>query len=292
MLVFMLSLSGSAFFTTTNLLNILLQTAPIAVMAIGLSFALSVGYIDLSIGAIVALCGMAAALLLPLYGLPVAVVFALSLGVCVGAINGYLCERFALPPLIVTLGTLGVLTGFARQLSDLQSIPIIDTQFIILFSHGRVLGMPSFLLWLAGLVMIAALILTQTRFGRHLFAVGVDASIAHRMGLNVSRVRIIAMSLCGGFCAFSGLLYAARMQSAKYTIGESDLMVAIAAVIIGGCSLLGGKVNIFAVVLGVWLLGSINNALIFSGFSSNEQMMVKGGILIMAVAITSRAQKS
>ncbi|MDK1288541.1 ABC transporter permease [Pseudoalteromonas umbrosa] len=272
-------------------MNILLQTAPIAVMAIGLSFALSVGYIDLSIGAIVALCGMAAALVLPLYGLPVAVVFALSLGVCIGAINGYLCERFALPPLIVTLGMLGFLTGFARQLSDLQSIPIIHTHFITLFGHGTVLGVPSFLLWLAGLVIIAALIMTQTRFGRHLFAVGVDSSIAHRMGLNVSRSRMIAMSLCGGFCAFAGLLYAARMQSAKYTIGESDLMVAIAAVIIGGCSLLGGRVNIFAVVLGVWLLGCINNALIFSGFSSNEQMMVKGSILIVAVAITSRAQK-
>ncbi|MBQ4876334.1 ABC transporter permease [Pseudoalteromonas luteoviolacea] len=292
MLIFILSLSGSAFFSAANLLNILLQTAPVAVMAIGLSFALSVGYIDLSIGAIVVICGMAAAFLLPLYGLPVAVVFALSLGVCIGAINGYLCERFALPPLIVTLGMLGVLTGFARKISDLQSIPIIHTHFITLFGHGSVLGVPIFLLWLAGLVMIAALIMTQTRFGRHLFAVGVSSSLAHQMGLNVSRVRMIAMSLCGGFCAFAGLLYAARMQSAKYTIGESDLMVAIAAVIIGGCSLLGGKVNIFAVVLGVWLLGCINNALIFSGFSSNEQMMVKGGILIVAVTITTRAQKS
>ncbi|MDK2595653.1 ABC transporter permease [Pseudoalteromonas obscura] len=288
MLIFTVLLSHTAFFTTANLLNVLMQTSPIVVMAIGLSFALSVGHIDLSIGAIVALCGMVAAMLLQPFGLTIAVAASLLLGGLIGAFNGYLCERLGIPSLIVTLGMLGFLTGLSRQLSGLQSIPIIDPQFISLFGQGAVLGIPSQILWLASLVCLAYIILNKLRFGRHLFAVGASKPAAYSMGLGVSRIRVWAMALSGGFAALAGLLYAGRMQSARYAIGESDLMALIAAVTLGGCSLLGGRVNIIGVLLGVWLIGCISNGLILSGFSSNEQMMVKGIILIVAVVVISK----
>ncbi|WP_063369409.1 ABC transporter permease [Pseudoalteromonas luteoviolacea] len=289
--IFAITLSDTAFFTVTNFLNIFVQTAPIVVMAIGLSFALSAGRIDLSIGATVALCGLVTAWLLPQYGAIIAVIVAILLGAAIGAFNGYLCEHLAVHSLIVTLGVLGLLTGIARQLSGLQSLPIVNIQFIELFGHGALLGVPNLILWLGGSALVAQIVLAKLRFGSHLVAVGTDQSAAYRMGLKVSRIRIMAMTLCGAFCAFAGVLYGARMQSARYSIGESDLMVVIAAVAIGGGNLLGGRVNIFGVVLGVWLIGAINNALILSGFSSNEQMMVKGAILIMAVAMTAQVKK-
>ncbi|KKE82126.1 hypothetical protein N481_10455 [Pseudoalteromonas luteoviolacea S4047-1] len=291
LLVFAITLSDTAFFTSINLLNILVQTAPIIVMAIGLSFALSIGRIDLSIGAIVALCGLVAAWLLPIYGVIIAVFVAILLGAAIGAFNGYLCEYLTVHPFIITLGVLGLLTGIARQFSGLQSIPIVNTQFIELFGHGALFGVPSFILWVGSGAFFAQIVLTKLRFGSHLIAVGTDQSAAYRMGLKVSRIRITAMTLCGVFCACAGVLYGARMQSARYSIGESDLMVVIAAVAIGGGNLLGGRVNIFGVVLGVWLIGAINNALILSGFSSNEQVMVKGAILIIAVAMTTQVKK-
>ncbi|KZN65619.1 ABC transporter permease [Pseudoalteromonas luteoviolacea] len=289
--IFTFVLHSSAFFSVENWLNIVRQTAPIVVMAIALNVALSAGQLDLSIGAVVALSGLIAALLLPEYGVIIASVVALSLGGAIGAFNGYLSLRLAVPSLIITLGTMVFLNGFVRYLSGLESIPILNKPFLVLFGGGSILGVPTLLLWVLGIAVSVYCVFNYVQLGRHLLATGANVTAARAMGVNTIKVRIIAMSLSGFLAALAGLLYAGRMQSARYTLGESELITVLAATAIGGCSLLGGQVSIWGTVLGVWLIGILNNGLILSGFSSDAQMMMKGVILIVAVGITFRARK-
>ncbi|MBQ4811689.1 ABC transporter permease [Pseudoalteromonas luteoviolacea] len=290
--IFTFVLHNSAFFSVENWLNIVRQTAPVVIMAIGLNFALSVGMLDLSIGAVVALSGLVAAMLLPDYGVMIASVVAFSLGGAIGAFNGYLSLRLAIPSLIVTLGTMVFLSGFVRYLSGLESIPILNKPFLILFGGGSLFGLPSLLFWVIGIAACVYCIFNYLQLGRRLLATGANSNAAQAMGVDTDKIRIIAMSLSGMFAALAGLLYAGRMQSARYTLGESELITVIAAVAIGGGSLMGGQVSIWGAVLGVWLIGVLNNGLILSGFSSNAQMMMKGIILVVAVGITYRARKS
>ncbi|MCF2856586.1 ABC transporter permease [Pseudoalteromonas sp. SMS1] len=290
-LVFAFVLREPAFFSVENLLNIVRQTAPIVIMAIGLNFALSAGLLDLSMGAVVALTGLVAATLLPHYDVAIAVLASLTLGALIGALNGYLTVRLAIPSLIVTLGSLMFLSGLVRQTFGLASTPILNHSFLVLFGSGSLLGVPTLLWWVVGIALSVFCVFNSLQLGRHLLASGANISVANAVGINTDKIRIMAMSLSGLCAALAGLLYAGRMQSARYTMGESELMTVIAAVAIGGSSIFGGQVNIWGTVLGVWLIGMLNNGLILAGLSSNAQWMAKGLILIGAVGITVKARK-
>ncbi|MBU1309344.1 MAG: ABC transporter permease [Gammaproteobacteria bacterium] len=285
---FSIFLHDTGFFSLANFMNIVRQTAPITVMAVGLSFALAVGHIDLSIGAVVALSAIVAALLLQYTSVPLAVAGALLSGVLVGLVNGVLIERLRVSSLLVTLGTMGVITGLARQISGLESIPIIAPLFLMLFGAGEFLSVPGLLCWTLLFALLGYLVMNKLVFGRHLLAVGGNAEAARAMGINISKVRIQALVLCSVCAAIAGLLYAGRLAGARYTLGEADLLTVIAAVAIGGASLFGGRVSIIGAVIGSWLMGMINNGLILSGFSTDEQMITRGVILISAVAIGAR----
>ncbi|MEH8015742.1 ABC transporter permease [Rheinheimera muenzenbergensis] len=285
---FSIFLHDTGFFSLANFMNIVRQTAPITLMAVGLSFALAVGHIDLSIGAVVALSAIVAALLLQYTSVPLAVAGALLSGVLVGLVNGVLIERLRVSSLLVTLGTMGVITGLARQISGLESIPIIAPLFLMLFGAGEFLALPGLLCWTLLFALFGYLVMNKLVFGRHLLAVGGNPEAARAMGINISKVRIQALVLCSVCAAIAGLLYAGRLAGARYTLGEADLLTVIAAVAIGGASLFGGRVSIIGAVIGSWLMGMINNGLILSGFSTDEQMITRGVILISAVAIGAR----
>lgn len=289
--LFALVLHDTAFLSLDNLLNIIRQTTPVTVMAVALCFALAVGHIDLSIGAIVAVSALIAALLLPVAGWWLAVPAALGFGALVGLINGLLTEKLQVSSLLVTLGTMSVLAGLARQLSGLESIPVLDERFISWFGGGDIAGIPSLLCWTVGVAALGYLVLNKLRFGRHLLAVGGHSSAARAMGIPLTRLRVSALMISAMGAALAGLLYAGRLQGARYTLGEADLLTVIAAVAIGGTSLFGGRVCIMGAVVGSWLMGMINNGLILSGFSTNEQMIARGVILIVAVAIGVRENK-
>lgn len=289
--LFALVLHDTAFLSLDNLLNIIRQTTPVTVMAVALCFALAVGHIDLSIGAIVAVSALIAALLLPVAGWWLAVPAALGFGALVGLINGLLTEKLQVSSLLVTLGTMSVLAGLARQLSGLESIPVLDERFISWFGGGDIAGIPSLLCWTVGVAALGYLVLNKLRFGRHLLAVGGHSSAARAMGIPLIRLRVSALMISAMGAALAGLLYAGRLQGARYTLGEADLLTVIAAVAIGGTSLFGGRVCIMGAVVGSWLMGMINNGLILSGFSTNEQMIARGVILIVAVAIGVRENK-
>ncbi len=288
---FAVVLHDTAFLSLDNLLNIVRQTTPVTVMAVALCFALAVGHIDLSIGAVVAVSALIVALLLPQFGMLLAVLAALGFGLLVGFINGLLTEKLQVSSLLITLGTMSVLAGLARQISQLESVPVLDDHFIFWFGGGELLGVPTLLLWTLAVALLGYLLLNKLRFGRHLLAVGGQAAAARAMGIALTRLRVQALMISAAGAALAGLLYAGRLQGARYTLGEADLLTVIAAVAIGGTSLFGGRVCIFGAVLGSWLMGMINNGLILSGFSTNEQMIARGVILIVAVAIGVRENK-
>lgn len=284
-LFFAVVLHDTAFLTVSNFMNIVKQTAPLTIMAVGLTFALAVGHIDLSIGSTVALSALVGALLLQYTGIPLAVLGALSVGLVVGLVNGFLIERLQVSSLLITLGTMGVVTGIARQLTNLESVPIINQDFNFIFGAGNIIGIPVLLIWTIAIGAIAYIVLNKLATGRHILAVGGNPSASRAMGLKVTRIRIYALLTSSTAAALAGLLYAGRLQGARYTLGEADLLTVIAAVAIGGTSLFGGRACIIGAILGSWLMGMINNGLILSGFSTNEQMIARGLILIIAVAI-------
>lgn len=290
--LFAVVLHDTAFMTLDNMLNIIRQTAPITVMAVGLTFALAVGHIDLSIGSVVALSAIVGAILLQYTGITLAVTGALFIGISIGLINGFLIERLQVSSLLITLGTMGVVTGIARQISNLESIPIINQDFNLAFGAGDLLGIPSLLLWTLAVALIGYIAMNKLVFGRHLLAVGGNPKAALAMGIKVTRLRIYTLVISSIAAALAGLLYAGRLHGARYTLGEADLLTVIAAVAIGGTSLFGGRACIIGAVLGSWLMGVINNGLILSGFSTNEQMIARGLILIIAVAIGVKELKN
>ncbi len=287
-LFFAVTLYDDGFLSSRNLTNIVLQTAPATIMAIGLVFALSAGEIDLSFGSIVAVSALSAAVAMQSYPMMVGVFAGLGAGIAIGAFNGVLVSYLRLPSFLVTLATLGLFAGIARSMTDLRSIPVINDSFTGFFGSGKLFSIPSLVIWTIVAVAIAHVVYRNTRFGAHVLAVGDNAHAARVSGINVHRIRLYVLTLCGATAGLAGLLYAGRLQAAKYTLGETDLMTVIAAVIVGGTALNGGKGSIIGALMGSLLMGMLNNGLILMGLRVSDQMIVRGLIILVAVAVSLR----
>lgn len=287
-LFFAITLGSDSFLTSKNLSNIVLQTAPATVMAVGLVFVMSAGEIDLSFGAIVALAALVAALAMRDQPMIIGVLAGVGTGAAAGAVNGLLVAYGRLPSFLVTLATMGVIAGIGRSVSDLQSIPVIDSGFISFFGGGSLAGIPSLIIWTLAAIAFGHLVYRHTRFGAHVLAVGDNPRAALVSGIKVARIRLSVLILSGACAGLAGMLYAGRLQSARYTLGESDLMTVIAAVIVGGTALNGGKGTIFGALVGSLMMGMLNNGLILMGLSVSYQMIIKGLIVLVAVAISLR----
>ncbi|WP_319532683.1 ABC transporter permease [uncultured Cohaesibacter sp.] len=287
-LFFAVTLYDDGFLTSRNLTNIVLQTAPATIMAIGLVFALSAGEIDLSFGSIVAISALSGAVVMQEYSFFFGVLAGLGAGVAIGAFNGLMVAYLRLPSFLVTLATMGLFAGIARSMTDLRSIPVIDPWFTGIFGSGKLFSIPSLVFWTLGAVIVGHIIYRNTRFGAHVLAVGDNPRAALVSGIKVQRVRLYVMTLCGTMAGLAGLLYAGRLQAAKYTLGESDLMTVIAAVIVGGTALNGGKGSVVGALLGSILMGMLNNGLILMGLKVSDQMIVRGLIILIAVAVSLR----
>ncbi|ASP33825.1 ABC transporter permease [Labrenzia sp. VG12] len=287
-LFFAITLHDDGFLTSRNLTNIVLQTAPATIMAIGLVFALSAGEIDLSFGSVVAVSALSAAVAMQSYPMVVGVMAGLGAGALIGAINGVLVAYLRLPSFLVTLATMGLFAGIARSMTDLRSIPVLNDTFTGIFGSGALFSIPSLVLWTIAAVIIGHIVYRNTRFGAHVLATGDNARAAQVSGIKVPRIRLSVLMLCGTMAGLAGLLYAGRLQAAKYTLGESDLMTVIAAVIVGGTALNGGKGSIIGALLGSLLMGMLNNGLILMGLDVSDQMIVRGLIILIAVAVSLR----
>lgn len=287
-LFFAVTLADDGFLTPRNLSNIVLQTAPTTIMAIGLVFALSARVIDLSFGSIVAVSALAAATTLREHSMLWGVAAGLGAGLAIGFFNGALVAHLRLPSFLVTLASLGLFAGIARSMTDLRSVPVTNESFTGFFGSGALFGVPSLMLWTAGAVVAGHLVYRESRFGAHILATGDNPRAAQASGIRISRIRLAALTISGGCAGLAGLLYAGRLQAAKYTLGESDLMTVIAAVIVGGTALNGGKGSIIGALCGSLLMGMLNNGLILMGLSVSEQMIVRGLIILVAVAASLR----
>ena len=284
---------GANFLNGTTLVNIITQATPITVMAIGTVFVLSLGEIDLSIGSTVALASLVAAVTLQAtHQWWIAALAGLAVGAVVGAVNGIFVTLVRLPSFLVTLATMGLITGLAQQSTNLQSVPVTDAVFGWLFGGGTLLGIPILIWWTVVVTAIGWHVLRQRAFGAHVLAVGNKAAAAAVSGIKVNRVRMAVFILSGVTAALAGLLYAGRLAGATYTLGSSDLMSVLAAVIVGGTALTGGKGSIIGALVGSLFMSMINYGLLLGGLTVAQQMIVRGAIILVAVSLSLRAKKS
>ncbi|MFN8631832.1 MAG: ABC transporter permease [Chloroflexota bacterium] len=287
-LFFSITLRDSGFLTVDNLLNILRQTAFVSVMAFGATFALSAGEIDLSIGSVVALSAMVTAVLLRDASAAVAVPGGLLVGLVVGLANGLLTTRLRVPSFLITLGMAGIVGGLARWITSLQPVPVQDDWFTFVFGSGNVGPLPTLFLWTIAVLLVAHVVFRKTTFGRRVLATGGNRVAARYSGVNTARVRVMALVISSVTAALAGMLYVGRLHSARYTLGETDLLTVIAAAVIGGTSMAGGRGSIVGALLGSLVMGVLNNGLILMGFSVTEQGIARGVIIIVAVAVSLR----
>ncbi|MED0660175.1 ABC transporter permease [Bacillus smithii] len=289
---FSISLYDEGFVTADNFLNIVRQTAMISLMGLAMTFVISTGEIDLSVGSITALSSLTAALALQSgLGLIGGVVVGLATGLLVGLVNGLLVTKVAIPSFLVTLGTMGIVKGLAMWITDTAPVPIVNSTFNFLFGSGNVGPIPILLIWTLVFTIIAHILLRKTSFGRQTLATGGNESAARFSGVNTLKIKLLVFLGSGLMAGLAGLLYAGRMHAGRFTFGEGDELSVIAAVILGGTSLFGGVGTVIGTVIGSLMIGTINNGLIIMGLDVSEQMMIKGAIIILAVAFGRKSMK-
>jgi ribose transport system permease protein len=292
MVAFSITLRDAGFLTAANLITIVQQTAPITVMAVGMVLVLTAGQIDLSIGAIVALAALVAGILLREYeNTLLGVVGGLAVGALIGLFNGLFTTLARVPSFLVTLASMGLVSGLARTVTNLQAIPIVDRNFNTIFGSGSIAGISTAVIWSAAAVLVGHFVLRDTRFGAHLLSVGDSAIAARVAGIRVERVKVATLVISGVCAAMAGLLYAGRLHGATYTLGDSDLMTVIAAVIVSGTRLFGGSGTVIGALVGSLIMGVLNNGLILAGLTVSEQLIARGLIILMSVALTLREQR-
>jgi ribose transport system permease protein len=273
------------FMTASNLLNVVEQSAVIGVLAVGMTFVILTGGIDLSVGSLVALSGVVFGLAVRGGASEVAgVVAALAAGVSCGIVNGALITVGRLPPFIATLGMMSVARGFALVLSDGRPISGFDASFRLL-STGRLAGVPVPTLVMLATYAAAAFILSRTVLGRYTYAVGGNEEATVLAGVNVKRVKTTVYAISGLLSALTALLLVARLNSAQPIAGISYELDAIAAVVIGGASLLGGSGTVLGTLIGALIMAVLRNGLNLLGVSSYIQQIAIGGVIIGAVLI-------
>lgn len=284
---------GANFLNTTTLVNIVTQATPITVMAVGAVFVLALGQIDLSIGSVVALAALAGAVTLQAtHQWWLAALAGLAVGALIGLVNGIFVTVVRLPSFLVTLATMGLVAGLAQQATNLQSVPVTEPVFTWIFGGGTLLGIPILVWWTVVVVAIGWHVLRQRRFGAHVLAVGNKASAAAVSGIRTTRITMIVFVVSGATAGLAGLLYAGRLAGATYTLGGSDLMSVLAAVIVGGTALTGGKASMIGALVGSLFMSMINYGLLLGGLTVAQQMIVRGIIILIAVSLSLRAKKS
>jgi ribose transport system permease protein len=285
---FSIALRDSGFLSVDNLLNILRQTAFVSIMAFGMTFALSAGEIDLSIGQVVAMSAMVTAVLLRDVGPIVAIPAGLAVGLVVGLTNGLLTTRLRVPSFLITLGMAGVVGGLSRWITETKPVPVLDEGYTFAFGSGDLGPVPTLVVWTLGALLVSQVVYRKTTFGRELLATGGNRTAARYSGINTTRIRVTALVICSMAAALAGMLYIGRLHGARYTLGEPDLLTVIAAAVIGGTSMAGGRGSMVGALVGSLVMGILNNGLILMGLSVTEQMIARGVIIIVAVALSLR----
>jgi ribose transport system permease protein len=275
-----LATATDTFLGAGNLMNVLRQNAFTAILAAGMTFVILTAGIDLSVGSVVGLSGMLCADAMARgHGVAAGVAVGLLAGVAIGAINGLIVTRVRIPAFVVTLAMMMVARGAALKYTDARTISGLPPSF------GALSGNPASLTIVAAVFALSWLALMRTPFGRHVYAVGGNQDAAWLSGVRVSRVHMAVYVLCGATAGLAGVLVASRLHVGYPRAGEFSELDAIAAVVVGGTSLFGGRGSIWGTLAGVFFIGILNNGLNLFNVSPYDQMVVKGGVLLVAASL-------
>ncbi|MBX9953856.1 ribose ABC transporter permease [Peribacillus simplex] len=287
LLFIVITVLNPSFMEPNNILNLLRQTSINALIAFGMTFIILTGGIDLSVGSILALssalmAGMMVSGLDPI----LAILVGILLGAIMGVINGILVSKGRMAPFIVTLATMTIFRGLTLVYTDGKPITGIgDSVMFQMLGRGYFLGVPVPAVVMIIAFMILWFLLHKTSFGRKTYAIGGNERASRISGIKVDRVKVAIYGLAGTMAAIAGAILTSRLNSAQPTAGQSYEMDAIAAVVLGGTSLSGGKGRLFGTLVGVLIIGTLNNGMNLLGVSSFYQQVVKGAVILIAVLL-------
>ena len=278
--------TNGVFYSQRNLVNVLRQVSSNACLAFGMTFAIITGGIDLSVGSILALSGTLSAGFIVNSGFSVqqAVIAAIVIGTALGLFNGFVIAKTTIPPFIVTLAMMQIARGAAYIYSNGQPIRAMIPEYQII-GTGYLGPIPYPVIYMAVFLIICVILLSKTRFGRHVYAVGGNDKAAIFSGVNVARTKILVYTMSGFLAAFTGVVLCARMASGQPTAGQAFEMDAIAATVLGGTSMSGGVGKIGSTFIGVLIIGVLNNGLNLLGLNSFWQQIAKGVVILLAVYV-------
>ncbi|WP_182049569.1 ABC transporter permease [Changpingibacter yushuensis] len=286
---FSIFLSSKGFTSGSNLLNILRQSSIIVVMAMAMTFVIGAAEIDLSVGSIAGLSSVCTAMAIANYGIIPGVLAGLAVGIMCGFVNGFLVAFARIPSFLVTLAMMGVAVGIAQWITASAPQPILNQSYNFIFGGGDIGEFPVLIIWALVFLVFGVLVLSRTRFGKYTLAVGANPIAANYSGIKVPRIRFAVMMASSVCAAIAGMLYAGRLQSGRYQWGNGDEMNVIAAVILGGTALSGGRGSAAGAAAGAVLMAMINNGLVLAGLSSPQQQVVRGIIIVLAVVLAKRS---
>jgi len=264
-------------------------TAAVSIMAVGMTMVIMCREIDLSVGALASLSAMLGAMLMrtgidPWLAIPAMLAF----GAAVGLVNGLIVTRLRIPSFLVTLGMLSILSGTALTVTGSLPVPIGNRTLGQIMANGTLLGLPAAVWWAALFALAGIYILHLSVIGRHMAATGGNEAAARFSGIDVDRAKIVAFVICSACASFAGFMLAARASAGNPSVGVGLELNVIAAVIIGGTSLFGGRGSVIGSVVGAIFIGILAFGLIVVGLSTTIQEIVKGIVIILAVSLNRR----
>jgi ribose transport system permease protein len=293
-LVLIISLMNPKFLSMYNILNIFRQVSINGLIAFGMTFVILTGGIDLSVGAILGLSGMILGLLIT-GGTPdiIAIPAVLIIGALLGLFNGFFISKVKLQAFIVTLATMTMFRGITMIISD--GVPAMgitaNSPLLDFFSQGNVLGIPFPMIVFIVVLIILLVILQNTVFGRGVYAIGGNEEVARLSSMPTNRIKTMVYVISGAMSALAGVILTSRLSSSQPTAGMGFELDAIAAVVIGGTSLAGGKGRLFGTFIGVLIIGVLNNGLNIIGVSAFFQQFIKGLVILLAVLLDRKSAR-
>lgn len=293
-LIVALSLGSKVFLTMDNLMTVLRQVFSNVCLSIGMTYVIILGGIDLCGGALIAMTGVGTVAMIMHAGLPIwlAILLAVLLGAFIGLINGTIITNLKVPAFIVTMAMMNIARGFAYVYTGGTAIRIQSVQAYTQIGVGRLMGIPYQIFYAVILLAVFGVILNKTKFGTYVYAIGGNREAARLSGIPIKKVEIACFTISGFMAALAGVVLSARMYSAQPSVGDGYEMDAIAACVLGGISMQGGVGRISGTIIGVLVIGVINNGLNLLGVNSFWQLVAKGAIILIAITIDTLKTRS
>jgi ribose/xylose/arabinose/galactoside ABC-type transport system permease subunit len=286
-LILIFAVASPVFLTPENLANIGRQTALVSIMGVGMALVIISGEFDLSVGSVMALSGVCAAMAMQKFGelSIIGVLVALAVGALAGLVNGVLTTWLSIPSFLITLGSLSIARGLALLFTGTRPVNITNDNYYAIFGEGHLLGIPVPIVWTLVVLAVGIVLLHYSTFGRQIYATGGNATAARYTGVDTRRVKTICLVIVGTLAGLAALVLTARSHAARPDAGAGVELDVIAAVILGGAVLSGGRGTIVGALIGSLIIGVLNNGLNLVGVDPSLQLTIKGLIIWFAVVI-------